>query len=415
MTDYIIIIKILLDVLNGKNLTNSFAEHINQTYDKINIAKIKDISYGVIRNYNILNCIVTKLVAKKPNIKIEIIILIGIYELKFSKKPEFAVTNEIVNLSYKVSGRANLKSFVNGVLRNYIRNINTIEIELGKIEEYNFNFPYWLIGKLKHDYPKEYKAIIENLNLKPKLGIRINKKVTTITNYGLKLNEQLIKFQIIDDKIVITDSLTIENIPGFNDGDVSIQDISAQKLIELIKLKPDEYILDACSAPGGKMCQILENSTSNILGLDIDGRRLSKVQQNLTRLKLSANLVIADARKIDWWNGKSFDTIIADVPCSASGTIKRNPDIKLHRKAGDINDFVKTQREIIQNLWQMVKPGGQLVYITCSIFKQENSSNIEYFTSKFKDMQVENELLLLPSPYADGFFYCILRKRNEVI
>ncbi len=412
MTDYFIIVNIILDALNGKNLNNSFNLHIKQSKNVANIAKIKDISYGLLRNYYIVNAILNHLINKEPEVKVKVILLIGLYELKFTKKPDFAVTNEIVNLTYKLLHKPQLKNFANAVLRNYLRKVEEFDLILNAQEEYKLNAPQWLINKLKLDYPDQYKEILFNLNLKPKLGIRINLNKIALTNYVSKLNDNSINYKIIDNKIVLVDTLPVENIPGFNDGEVSIQDINAQKLVDLIKLKPGDTVLDACSAPGGKLCQILENYSVNIIGLDIDKERLNKIQENLSRLDLKANLLVADARNLKWWNGKLFDTVIADVPCSASGTIKRNPDIKLQRRLDDIELFVKTQRQIIQNLWQTVKSGGVLVYITCSIFKEENLLNIQYFIDKFKDMRIEKELVLLPSEIADGFFYCVLRKQD---
>lgn len=410
MLDYLIIVEILSDVLNGQNLTESFKQHII-TAEKINVGRIKDISYGVLRNYNILKCIIDKLVHKKPDIEIEIVLLIAIYELKFSKKPHFATVNEIVNLTFRLSGKQSFKSFVNAVVRNYLRTSNELEQSI-KSDEFKFNCPKWLIEKLKIDHPKEYINIINTQNQKPKLGIRVNNKKTSLAEYIEVLKEYEINHVLIENKIIITDSITMDNLPGFETGAVSVQNISAQKLTDLVKLNPGEYVLDACSAPGGKTCQILENNEVNLIAQDIDDARLVKVKQNLTRLDLSAKLVVADASKIDWWDGKLFDTVIADVPCSASGTIKRNPDIKIQRQANDINNFVNTQRKIIENLWQVVKPGGQLVYITCSIFKEENSLNTKYFTNKFKDMQITSELEILPTEYADGFYYCIIQKQG---
>ena len=222
-----------------------------------------------------------------------------------------------------------------------------------------------------------------------------------------------IAFTLVDDKISLLKTTAVDELPLFAAGGVSVQDIHAQKLIDLIIFKEGDYVLDACSAPGGKLCQILENYNVEALALDIDQNRLNRVQQNLDRLKLTAKLILADASHANWWDGRKFDVIVADVPCSASGTLKRNPDIKIHRTPRDINNFVAQQRQIIKNLWQMLKPNGVMVYISCSIFKEENQDNIEYFKDTLPQIQISQELSLLPTQYADGFFYCVMKKFND--
>ncbi len=213
------------------------------------------------------------------------------------------------------------------------------------------------------------------------------------------------------DKCILTSRLIDRPIrPLFKEGYVSVQDVSAQQLLDFIEIKDEFRILDACSAPGGKACQILENNNVDIIALDIDQKRLAKVKENIDRLELNANLICADATNLNWWDSKPFDMIIADVPCSASGTIKRNPDIKFHRKLKDIKNFVNLQQKIVVNLWNILKPGGKLVYITCSIFKEENELNIDFFKKKLKNIKVNKEINILPTESQDGFFYSILEK-----
>lgn len=415
MNEYLIIIETLTNVLHGRNLSETFAININAVTQTMNISKIKDICYGLLRNYYIEKNIIDYLVPKKVSEeKIFIVLLIAIYEIEYTKKPEFAITNELVSLSYTLTKDAKLKNFVNAVIRSYIRNKEQIKQRLSKNQEYKYNFPSWLINKLKQTYPKSYLNIIANSNQKPKISLRVNLSKITFSDYIKQLHNNSIEFELINNKIVLTHSLSVDNIPLFNQGYVSIQDISAQKLIDLIQLKNGEYILDACCAPGGKTCQILENYQVELVGLDIDATRLAKVQQNLTRLSLSAKLIHANAENLAWWDGGQFDTIIADVPCSASGTLKRNPDIKLHRQLADIANFVATQRKIVLNLWQTLKSGGTLVYITCSIFKEENQNNIQFFMQELKEIKLIKELTIFPTDSADGFYYCILQKLNQI-
>ncbi|MDQ5921192.1 MAG: rRNA (cytosine967-C5)-methyltransferase [Pseudomonadota bacterium] len=434
MSDYLIIIHILNAVLSGKNLTETFTANIGKiatadintrvgiktradkdlAYTQINIGKIKDICYGVVRNYYRLQAVLSQIVSRTPEDKnLQILLLIGVYELEYTKKAPYAAVNELVNLSLELSTNQRVKNFINGVMRSYLREREQLHQQAAAQPEYKYNFPHWLIHKLKQEYPNKYSQLIENSNSIPKIALRVNLSKISFDDYVKILNNAAIDFDLIENKIVLKLLLKVEQIPFFQDGYVSIQDISAQRLIELVKPQKGDYILDACCAPGGKMCQILEHSQVKLLGLDISKTRLNKVKQNLVRLGLSADLIEADASKCDWWqacDSPLFDTIIADVPCSASGTLKRNPDIKLNRRLLDIDNFVILQRKIVSNLWQMLKPGGKMVYITCSIFKEENHDNIEFFSQRLSDVLVIREFNILPTPFADGFYYCVLEK-----
>lgn len=404
MNDYIVILKIILAVISGKNLTEVFQQNIQS--NDVNPSKVKDICYGVVRNYFSLSLILDKLTTKKPQPDIAVILMIAIYEINFTKKPVYAITNDIVNLTFELHRNLKLKNFTNAVLRNYLRNQNLII----KKPEYKYNFPVWFINKMKVDYPENWEEIIKFSNLKPTISLRTNPKKTTLDKYSLSLTDNSISHAIKDKVIILENTIAVDKIPSFSEGYVSIQDVHAQKLINFFKFKNNQYILDACSAPGGKSCQILENYDVDIVALDIDKDRLERVQQNLDRLDLTARTICADATALDWWDKNPFDVIIADVPCSASGTIKRNPDIKLHRQESDIKNFVDIQRKIVINLWKTLKTNGHMVYITCSIFKEENQGNINFFQHNLIGANIIKEMQVLPDSYGDGFYYCILEK-----
>ena len=434
MIEYKIILKILEQVIfSGKNLTEQFNINLNNNEIKnktdiflnskddisasgnCNNGKVKDISYGVIRHYYEIKLILDHLAKQEiKNIQIKNLLFIAIYEIKYTKKPKFAITNDLVNLSYIISKQESIKNFVNAVIRNFLRNKNDIANKLRQNLEYQFNFPEWWTKKLAQDYPSQYIKVLNDLNLKPKYGIRVNPRKIDIDAYTNTLKNNNIEFIMVDNKIVLESTSSIDLIPLFKDGVVSIQDINAQKLIELISIKNNAYILDACCAPGGKMAQILEQYDDiKLLGVDLSSDRLNKAKETLNRLGLNGSnvtLKTADAAQLDWWDSRHFDMIIADVPCSTSGTTKKNPDIKLHRKIDDIDNFVVTQRSIITNLWQTLKTGGTLVYITCSIFKEENRLNIDYLETQLPQFNVVKDLELLPTEYADGFYYCIIQK-----
>lgn len=377
----------------------------------VNISRIKDISYGVLRYYYTISAILDKLVNKKPKDEmLKIILFVAIYEINYTKKPKHAITNDLVELSSMLIKNQQIKGFVNAVIRNYIRQKDELDLAVVNNLVAKYNFPKWWIDKLTKDYPKQYQQILQNSNTLPKMNLRVNPRQISLQDYTKILNQENINFVIIDNKISLNQTISPHKLPLFSDGAISIQDLHAQRLLDFIDLKNGDYVLDACAAPGGKMCQILENFDVEMLGLDIDQTRLERVQQNLDRLKLNAKLVCGNASSNTWWSGRLFDVIVADVPCSASGTVKRNPDIKLHRKREDIDNFVMTQREIIMNLWSVLKSGGIMIYITCSIFKPENEDNINYFKRNLQSIKIIKSLSLLPTEYADGFFYCVLQK-----
>lgn len=410
MNDYKIIINILDRVINQKKSLNEvyFAIISKETID--NQSKIKDISYGVCRNYYRLITIFNILVKKQSEEKITLLLLIGIYEILYSKKKVYAITNDLVALAFIISNSDFVKNFVNAVLRNFIRTKENIIDEASKNDQYKYNISQWLLLTLRKQYPLNYLKILSSFDLIPKITLRINPRKTSKDAYLHLLDDNNILYEVIDNKIVILDNIRISNLPFFNEGYVSIQDNNAQKLIDLIEFNKNDYVLDACSAPGGKLTQLLENYDINILAIDNSFERLKMVEQNLKRLDLKAIIKEGDASNLKWWDKKYFDKIIADLPCSATGTIKRNPDIKINKLESDINKYVKLQQEIIINLWSTLKSGGFLIYITCSILKEENQDNILKLKKKLANLKIIKEIQLLPDKISDGFYYCILQK-----
>lgn len=403
---YEIINEVLVKTYSGKNLNEVLFE-----YKKADeISKIKSISYGVIRNSFALDFILKKLI-KNPNIGLEIILKIAIFELWQTNKPEYAVINDTVeyvkiNISEKVVG------FANAVLRNFLRSKQELFEQIEKDYSLKYNLPNWIINKLKKQNKEKYKQILESFILHPAFGIRINNKKISMNDYCKKLSDNKLSYEIYNNKIVLDNPCNVNELPGFISGEVSIQDAGAQYLINILQnnnINPKK-VLDACSAPGGKTCQILENYDCNLTAIDIDDKRLIKVQENLDRLNLSAKLLQGDARNKTWWDNHKYDLIIADVPCSATGTIKRNPDIKITRKEDDLLKFVDIQHKIIINLWDMLEKNGYLLYVTCSIFNEENQENLLWILNNCINSEKIEELQVLPSKYNDGLYYVLIKK-----
>ncbi|MBY0379263.1 MAG: 16S rRNA (cytosine(967)-C(5))-methyltransferase RsmB [Burkholderiales bacterium] len=412
MNDYIIIINIISNVLNGNSLNIVFNNKIRQN-NNCNISKVKDISYGVIRYYDQLSIIIKYLIKiNKFSQTINVVILIGLYELIYTKKANYAVVSFLVDIVYSITKQNNDKVFVNAVLRNFLRSKIEIDSKYANNLEYKYSLKKWWINKIIEEYPSNYLDILDNINEIPNICLRINKRKLSLENYAKELDLANIKYKIVENTIICNKNTQINKLPYFNDGYVSVQNISAQKILDMYDFFENSYVLDACCAPGGKLCAVLENHNVNIIGIDIDSSRIHKVKENLVRLDLSANINLGDVTNLEWWDKKMFDCIIADVPCSASGTIKKNPDIKIHRKPNDIQNIVLIQRAIVNNLLKTLKIGGKLLYITCSIFSEENESNIKYFIDNFRNVMILKDLKIIPDDYRDGFYYCLLEKIN---
>lgn len=408
MEIYLSILNILLEVYVGKNLNDVLIRYNNQD----NFPKIKNITYGILRNYFSINYSIDKLV-KHSNLQSRILLQIGIFELKYSKKPEYAVINDLVNFSFDLTENEKIKNFINGVLREYLRQVELLDLDIQKDYSLKYNIPNWIITKLKKQSKENYLQILNGFNHHPAFGLRVNKRKINQDEYLLKLDEVNIEYKLIQNKICLVKPINITELPFFNDGFISIQDVAAQSSIEILTKYqvPAKYVLDACAAPGGKTCQLLENINCEVVALDVNENRLNKVSDNLKRLNLEAQLKLGNAMNKLWWNKKLFDLIIADVPCSASGTLKRNPDIKINRRESDIVNFVETQRNIVINLWDMLDTNGFMLYITCSIFKEENQDNIEWFKSNLNDFELIEQFQIIPTEYNDSLFYALIKKR----
>ena len=278
-----------------------------------------------------------------------------------------------------------------------------------------YNLPEWLITKIKQQYKNQALDIFKSLMLNPSFGVRVNPLKISQADYLKLLDSNNIQYNLIDNKLVLADALNINQLPLFNDGGVSIQDIAAQYLVDLLNKNNVSInnVLDACAAPGGKTCQLLENYKCKLNALEINKPRLKRIEENLTRLKLSAKIIYGNAENKKWWNSVKYDFILADVPCSAIGTIKRNPDIKITRQEEDLLNFIATQRKITINLWDMLVDGGYMVYSTCSILNEENEQNIDYFTTTLSNFKLIDIIKILPTQNNDGLFYALIKK--EVI
>jgi 16S rRNA (cytosine967-C5)-methyltransferase len=412
------------EVIKGHNLNQVFERrldhHQNITPQQKSVAVF--LAYGAIRFLGENQFFIQQLINKKiTNKKIEALLYVALFQLNHDQSNDFTVVNEAVEAA-KFINKSWAGSFVNGVLRNFIRQKEKLQTELKNDAEAFYSYPSWWINLIKQNYTKDWQSILLNGNKHPPLTLRINERKTNLKQYEEKLKSESISYRVLGNiALELTHPTTVEKIPGFLDGEVSIQDYGAQLAAKLLDLQDGQICLDACSAPGGKTGHMLEIADIELVSIDHQKDRLYKVKENLERLHLHAHLKCADLTAVNtWWNKKLFDRILLDAPCSASGVVRRHVDIKWLRRPRDIEMFAKQQEAMLEATWQLLKKGGKLLYATCSIFNGENQKVIDHFIKQHIDAKevkwtvdsgyskYENQLI--PSENHDGFFYALLEK-----
>ncbi|KTD33205.1 Ribosomal RNA small subunit methyltransferase B [Legionella nautarum] len=388
----------------------------------------KEICFGVCRHYYRLQALADCLMNKRPKAQdVWLVILIGLYQLHYMKKPDYAVVKETVALLEQLK-KSWAKGLVNAVLRAFCREQAIFLSGLEVNEDFIYGHPAWLIKRLQVDWPHHWQNILKANDSHPPMSLRVNQRQTSRKQYLQQLEELNIQAKphlYSDVGITLEVPCDVRDLPGFAAGAVSVQDESAQLAVSLLELRPGLRVLDACCAPGGKTCHILEAEPqlAESVALDVDEKRLQRVAENLSRLNLKAKILQGDAlQPYSWWDGKAFDRILLDAPCSATGVIRRHPDIRILRTEAEISKVVELQLQLLQALWQLLAPKGLLVYATCSVMKQENEQQIARFVADQADCQfaMDNKpwgqatghgWQILPSETnGDGFFYSVLRK-----
>ncbi len=325
----------------------------------------------------------------------------------------------VVHNAVSAAGEGWRRGLANAVLRNFQRRRAELEEIADAQPSARWSHPDWWIAKLQSEHPAHWQAILEASLQHPPFTLRINSRRGDVAAYLQRLTEVgLPAHQTGPDAVTLDRAVPVHSLPGFDAGDVSVQDAGAQWAARLLDAQPGERVLDACAAPGGKTGHILERADVDLTAVDVDAARLARVQENLDRLQLKATLVQGDAaRPGAWWGGQPFDRILADVPCSASGVVRRNPDIKWLRRPEDIAQFAAQQAVMLEELWRLLAPGGTLLYVTCSIFNEENEGQVQAFLTRHTGDAERCPLPkplsdgpLLPAAEHDGFYYALLRK-----
>ncbi|MEC4727126.1 16S rRNA (cytosine(967)-C(5))-methyltransferase RsmB [Shewanella sp. D64] len=380
--------KVVFQVLEkGISLSVALPEqqkHCESGKDK---ALLAELSYGVMRQLPQLDKLVSDCMAKPLKGKQRILhqlLLVGCYQLYFTRIPSHAAISETAEACRQLKFDGLVK-VVNGVLRNIQRQEKPLPTDNDTLM---YNTPTWIVKSLKQAYPENWQAVIENSHQRPPMWLRNNMRSQSRDEYLAQLAEADIPAISGkgSDAILLESPKDVMQLPGFETGAVSVQDGAAQWAATLLAPVDGELILDACAAPGGKTCHLLERANIELVAVDFDANRLERVQQNLDRLALNAKLVHGDAADIDaWWSGDKFDRILLDAPCSATGVIRRHPDIKWLRKQADIEELAQLQSKILDHCWQWLKSGGTLLYATCSILPQENAQQISAFLERTDD------------------------------
>ncbi len=407
-------------LLRGRNLDRALeqAQRSRRDWTPARLAALQDLSFGTVRFYGRLRALLAEL-AHKPvsDPRLQHLLLVALYQLFYGKSAHHAIVDHAVKAAREINPRT--AGLTNAILRNALRERESLWAKTETDEAARFNHPAWWIAQLRRQYGAHAEAVLEAGNQHPPMVLRVNQRVTTATAYLERLTAAEIGAkQIGPTALLLEKPVGVDRLPGFFDGVVSVQDAGAQLAAPLLDVHEGMRVLDACAAPGGKTAHILELAQVEMLALDKDEQRLTRVAENLQRLKLSGQLRVGDAANPEsWWDGQPFERILADVPCSASGVVRRHPDIKWLRRPEDVTGFAAQQSGILSALWRLLAQDGKLLYATCSVFAQENEQVIANFLDDHPDAQRlplalpdHSQGQILPNEQRDGFFYALLHK-----
>jgi len=385
------------------------------------------LCYGVLRWQPRLQAILQALLRKPFKDKdydIQALLLIGLYQHLYLRIPPHAATAATVNITRTLK-KPWATGLVNGVLRNFQRQGEALLAKVDKNINVKLAHPPWIIKALQKDWPSQWQSIAEANNSHPPMSLRVNARAISRDDYLLSLAAAKAEaLAYTDNGISLEQPMDVQRLPGFNQGWVSVQDGAAQLVAQLLDVPAGARVLDACAAPGGKMAHLLElYDIGTLIAIDNKTARVQMLKETLQRLQLSAQLYCADASQPDkWWDGQTFDRILLDAPCTGSGVIRRHPDIKCLRQPNDIMTLAAQQERLLKALWPLLAPGGNLLYVTCSVFAEENHLQIQNFLQTHTDA-IETVLVadwgqaqqygrqILPGENnLDGFYYACLSK-----
>jgi 16S rRNA (cytosine967-C5)-methyltransferase len=410
--------KLIVAVLEGANLTRCYEQTLRenpQWGDHVRGA-VRDLTWSTLRDYGRGDATLRHFLGKPLPVSVHALLLVAVHRLE--QRPEQAHTLVSQTVDAAAHLAVGLKGVVNAVLRNVMRQSANIAVWRDEDIAARYAHPAWWIERVQREHANDWESILAAGNLHPPMSLRVNRRRTTVESYQSELVDAGIDARRLNnDALLLTRPLPVSKLPGFAEGRVSVQDAGAQWAALWLRAGDGERVLDACAAPGGKGAHLLEHVDIELTALELDPVRAERMSHNFARLGLSAKVTVADCCALDtWWDGRPFDRILADVPCSASGVVRRHPDIKWLRRDSDIAGFVAQQTTIINALWQTLIDGGTMLYVTCSIFDDENQHQIKRFLAHHQDAELFMSRQihpLLPTTDHDGFYYACLRKKTR--
>lgn len=389
---------------------------------------VQSLLYTSIRYKAQVEALLGKLVKKEPHEKVKAILSIALALLLEGTEKPFTIVNQAVEAAKENPESAWSSGFINAVLRNFLRNRSQLTASFKTNLVTRYNCPAWWISKIRHDYPRHWQSILRVQNQRPPLTLRINCSRITVKDYLEKLNKSgLVGKQVGPWAVVIEPACPVGQIPGFHEGLCSVQDAGSQLVRDFLQLHDGDRVLDACAAPGGKTAQLLETYKVKVTALEIDPTRATRIDETLTRLGLEAKIVVGDASETSLLNQLGdFDAILLDAPCTASGIVRRHPDIVWSRRPEDIPLLAAKQKKLLESLWEKLPLGKDLLYVVCSLFPEEGPDQIQRFLKTHPEARLkgsslcsEGMLRLIPTDNEvdehlplnhDGFFYALLTK-----
>lgn len=393
-------------------------------------ALVQELAYGTLRHWGTLDALVRHLAAKPlSDPLLGPLLAVALYQLDHTRAPAFAIVDRAVAAAGEIA-RPAAKGLVNAILRRYLRERAALRSTVLADRRARYSYPEWWIDRIEADYPADWEDVLDAGNARPPLALRVNQRQGTRDALLARLDAGGISATAAGAQgIVVDPPRPVTTLPGYSDGAFSVQDLGAQLAVPLLRVEPGQRVLDACAAPGGKTTHLAERADVEIVAIDADPTRLHRLHANFARLQLPPQRVTVAAgdaaNPATWWDGRPFDRILADVPCTASGVVRRHPDGKWLRRADDVAALAALQRSILDALWGCLAPDGLLLYVTCSLFAEENERQAEGFLTRmpsalreslsFPPEVVRRGGQLLPSsPGAvhnqDGFFYALFRK-----
>ena len=408
--------RVIAEVIGGRALDAALA---NRQLSGELRAAVQDLAYGTLRQFGRGDLLLSQLIARPlRDVEVRALLLAALYRLDSRAEDSHTTVDQAVTAAGQLAG-GRFRSLVNGVLRSALRRRDDLHAAAAASPVARWQYPSWWLEAMQRDYPDQWQTIAAAGNTHPPMTLRVNRRRGDTVAYLTELASHGLAARALDDTaVILAKPMSVERLPGFAEGRVSVQDWGAQQAACLLDARPGMRVLDACAAPGGKTGHLCERADIELTALDANADRARRVDANLSRLGLTATVKVADCRELQtWWDNRLFDRVLADVPCSASGVVRRHPDIKWLRRPTDIAGFVDSQRQILDVLWRVLVPGGRMLYATCSLFTEENGRQVASFVARHEDarrvpMANGNEdWQLTPNADHDGFYYALLEKR----